>query len=198
LPMVLENSRLSGLMKENVRDLYDELKWLDERLEKMNQRITQVFEQNEVCKKLEKIPGVGKLGATMLATTLGDGKTFKNGRHFSAFSGLVPKQCSSGGKEKLLGISKRGNVYLRTLLIHGARAVVTYAARKKDKDSVWLHNLARRAGVNKATVAWANKIARRAWAMVYYGTDYQPGHMPKIIKLSSKTVTSRQQCCLQQ
>jgi transposase len=191
LPVVLENSGLSGLMKENVRDLYDELKWLDERVEKMNQRITQVFEQNEVCKKLAQIPGVGKLGATMLATTLGDGKAFKNGRHFSAFSGLVPKQCSSGGREKLLGISKRGDAYLRTLLIHGARAVVTYAGRKKDKDNVWLNNLVKRVGVNKPTVAWANKIGRRAWAMVYYGTEYQPGHMPKTIKLRSTNVAPR-------
>jgi transposase len=158
----------------------------------MDHRINEIFSANEMCVKLEKIPGVGKLGATMLVSVLGDGKAFKNGRHFAAFSGLVPKQSSSGGKEKLLGISKRGDTYMRKLLVHGARAVLRYTATKKDKESIWLQNLARRAGINKATVALANKIARQAWAMVFYKTDYQSGHMPKIAKLKSSSIATNQ------
>lgn len=185
LPKILENNNLSGLMKENICDLYEELKSLDEKIKKTDGRIEKIFKQNDTCKRLEEIPGIGKLGATMLFAIIGKGNAFKNGRHFAAFSGLVPRQSSSGGKARLLGISKRGDVYMRKLLIHGARAVVRHATAKRDKDSCWIQRLVKRAGVNKTSVALANKIARRAWAMVYYGADYQPGHIPNLTKTRS-------------
>jgi len=108
-----------------------------------------------------------------MASALGDGTAFKNGRQVAAWLGLVPKQHSTGGKTVLLGISKRGDRYLRTLLIHGARSVVRYADNKDDRLSRWVVRIKTEKGFNVATVALANKLARIAWAMLYRGTDYR-------------------------
>ena len=178
LPKIVESDELSASMKENVLELYKELNYLNSKIAFYDEKIEAIFKQNEACLRLEKMPGIGKLTATMLVAIIGNGSTFKNGRHFAAFSGLVPRQCSSGGKERLLGISKRGDTYLRKLLIHGARAVLRHVNKKKDKESLWLQTLAKRAGMNRAAVALANKMARRAWAMIHYGTEYQRGHVP--------------------
>lgn len=149
---------------------------LDKKIAFYDERIEALFNSNEACKRLETIPGIGKLGATILASVLGNGSAFKNGRHFAAFLGLVPKQHSSGGKERLLGISKGGDTYIRTLLIHGARAVILWAGKKTDKLSMWVKNLVLRRGKNKAAVALANKIARIAWAVIYANTDYDTNY----------------------
>jgi transposase len=147
---------------------------LDEEVAFYDKKIKALVKGNEICKKLMKIPGVGELGATILAAVLGNGASFKNGRHFSAFLGIVPKQHSSGGKDRFLGISKGGDTYIRTLLIHGGRAVVRCIDNKTDRQSMWLKKLVARGNKNKAAVALANKIARTAWALVSSGTEYEP------------------------
>ena len=173
-------ANMSALILHCLIDLYEHFKHLDEKIEAFNQKIGVLFKSDETCKRLEKIPGVGILGATILAAVLGNGSAFKNGRHFAAFLGLVPKQHSSGGKDRLLGISKGGDTYIRTLLIHGARSVLIRVDKKTDNQSRWLKNLALRRGNNKTAVAWANKMARMAWALVYKNAEYDSNYKPKI------------------
>jgi transposase len=155
---------------------------LDKQIAIYDKKIENIFSSSVACKRLEKIPGIGVLGATVLASTLGSGSSFKNGRHFAAFLGLVPRQHSSGGKERLLGISKGGDTYTRTLLIHGSRAVVVWVNKKTDPQSMWLKDLIVRRGKNRAAVALANKIARTALALVHENVEYDPNHKPKIFK----------------
>jgi transposase len=145
-----------------------------------------IFQNCESSKKIENIPGIGVLGATLLASMLKSGSSFKNGRSFAAFLGLTPKQHSSGGKECLLGIDKKGDTYARTLLIHGARSVLMRVDKKTDNRSVWLKKLLIRKNKNVAAVALANKIARTAWALVHEDTEYNPNHKV-IIRCQSKT-----------
>ncbi len=123
------------------------------------------------------MPGIGPITASALVATVGDAKSFNSGRQLSAWMGLVPKQNSSGGKTNLLGISKRGDTYLRTLLIHGARSAILAAQRKVEqgRDS-WLHGLLQRRNHNVAAVALANKNARVVWALLAHGQEFRPGH----------------------
>lgn len=136
--------------------------------------------------RLEKIPGVGVLTATALVAALGDGKSFRNGRQFAAWLGLVPRQASSGGKERLLGISKRGDGYLRTLLIHGARAVIHHVRRRLKAGRAgghpWVEQLLTRCHVNEVAVALANKMARVAWTLTFRKEDYRSsGNSPEVV-----------------
>lgn len=124
--------------------------------------------------QLEQVRGVGPLIATAIIASIGDAKAFKNGRQFAAWLGLVPRQHSSGGKPRLLGITKRGDKYLRMLLVHGARAVVTQTARRDDPFSRWINALRKRRGMNVTVVAVANKTARVIWAMLAKDEDYRP------------------------
>jgi transposase len=126
--------------------------------------------------RLEAIPGIGPLTASALVASIGDAKTFKNGRQLAAWLGLVPRQVSSGGKDRLLGISKRGDTYLRTLLIHGARSVLLRWKRNGNQSKGWLSSLVQRRNPNIATVALANKNARIVWALLAHDQDYQAGH----------------------
>ena len=126
-----------------------------------------------MCQQISKIEGVGPITATAIVATIGDPKTFKNGRHFAAFLGLVPKQSSSGGKERLLGISKRGNIYVRSLLIHGGRSVVRVVDKKDDSRSRWIKKLKERKCTNKVAVAVANKNARIIWALLSKNEQYR-------------------------
>jgi len=186
LPTILENNEynLNSDMLMNTRLLYDNFVFLDKTIEKYNTMIEKLFENNEVCGRLEKIPGIGKIGATILAAALGNGSAFKNGRHFAAFLGLVPKQHSSGNKERLLGISKVGDTYIRTILVHGARSVSLYADKKTDNQSAWLKNLKARSGNNIAAVAMANRMARTAWALVAKNVEYKVNYKPAITNQS--------------
>jgi transposase len=127
---------------------------------------------------LAQIPGIGPLIATALLAAIGDIQDFTNGRQLAAWLGLVPKQSSTGGKTKLLGISKRGDTYLRTLLIHGARSALTAAQRSVKPDTPWVTKLAERRHPNIAAVALANKNARIAFALLAHDRDYQPGYSP--------------------
>lgn len=167
-----------------VKILHDGFQQLDKKIVVCDERIGIIFKSNKTCERLAKIPGIGEKGATILASTLGNGSSFKNGRHFAAFLGLVPKQHSSGGKERLLGISKGGNTYMRTILIHGARAVLRWSEKKTDMQSMWIKSLVARRGNNKAAVALANKIARTAWALVHENAEYSPNYKPKLLKVA--------------
>lgn len=175
LPEILEDAEneLTFIAREVCAELYEELLILENRIKLYNNKIQIIFKENPLCQKLEKIEGVGILTATAILMVLSDPTLFKNGRHFAAFLGLVPKQHSSGGKQKLLGISKRGDSYLRQLLVHGARSALLAANKKTDSKSVWLQQLKMRAGANRTAVALANKNARIIWALVANDTFYQ-------------------------
>jgi transposase len=173
---------MGGLILGCLMELHERFNGLDQKIAAYDKKIEVLFKNNEACQRLEKIPGIGILGATILASILGNGAAFKNGRHFAAFLGLTPKQHSSGGKERILGISKGGDVYIRTLLIHGARSVLLHVNNKDDKQSTWLKNLTVRAGYNKTAVALANKIARIAWAIIKEGGNYNANYKPIFLK----------------
>ncbi len=168
IPNILEDAEneLTCIAREICSELYEELFSLEKRIAVYDKKIEKIYRENEVCKKLSKIEGVGPVIATAILTVLSDPKLFKNGRHFAAFLGLVPRQHSSGGKQRLLGISKRGDVYLRKLLIHGARSALLRIDKKTDRRSEWLKQLKIRRGNNRTSVALANKNARVIWAMV--------------------------------
>ena len=176
LPWILEDgdNGLTPCARESFADLLDELRVLDEQLERCERRIEAVNQDNEVCRRLDEILGIGAITASATYAAAGDGKDFVNGRHFSAWLGLVPGQHSSGGKATLLGISKRGNAYLRTLFIHGARAVLRHSTQKEDPFSRWAQAVLERRGHNRACVAVANKMARIAWVVMAKGERYRP------------------------
>lgn len=153
--------------------LYEEFTDIERRLKDCDTQVLTETKNNVICQRLETILGIGPVPATAFYAAAGDGKDFSNGRHFSAWCGLVPKQHSSGGKDNLLGISKRGNAYLRTLFIHGARAVLQHSCHKQDKFSSWAIQLAERRGFNRACVAVANKLARMAWVIAAREEEYR-------------------------
>ena len=175
LPMVLEDAEngLTATAREWLHALAEELQALDQRIAATDQQIERVFEADEACQRLAQLPGIGPLTATALVAAVGDATEFTNGRQFAAWLGLVPRQHSTGGKTTLLGMTKRGNCYLRTLLIHGARAVLRVVDRKTDTRSRWLQGVKARRGMNCASVAQANKTARVAWALLAKGDRYR-------------------------
>ena len=146
---------------------------MDKQVATYDENIQAVHRASVVSRILAEIPGIGPLIATALLAAIGDGKAFSSARQVAAWLGLVPRQNSSGGKSPLLGISKRGDVYLRTLLIHGARSVVKAAAKKDDAQSRWINDLVKRRNANIAAVAVANKNARVAWAMLTKLVHYE-------------------------
>jgi transposase len=151
-----------------------ELVELDRRIASCDRRIQELYRSSEPCRKLGEIEGIGPVTATALVAAVGDPSCFKNGRQFAAWLGLVPKQQSSGGRNRLFGISKRGDRYLRTLMIHGARTALGKAEGKQDPRSRWLASLRQRRHPNIAAVALANKNARIAWAMLAGNVSYEP------------------------
>lgn len=167
----LENE-LTDLAREAIRELHDLLMDLDLRIASFDKKIDRVFRQNEACQRIAKIKGVGPKTATAVVAAVGDGSEFRNGRHLAAWLGLVPRQHSSGDRRVLLGISKRGSQQLRTLLVHGGRAVVRTAPKKTDPINKWVNQLRERRGYNRAAVAVANKNARIIWAVLRTGEAY--------------------------
>lgn len=147
-------------------ELFQEFHALETRIALAETYIKSFMKQSPLCKKIATVAGIGPITATAIVAAVGEAKEFKNGRHLAAWLGLVPKQYSSGGKSCLRGISKRGNTYLRTLLIQGARAVLIYVAGKSDARSRWLQELILRRGYNRAAVALANKNARIVQALL--------------------------------
>lgn len=175
IPQILEDATngLSARMRAVVAELYDLLVSLDARIAFFDKEIEAVFRDNEACQRLSRIKGVGPKTATAVVAAIGDGSAFKNGRHFAAWLGLVPRQCSSGDRRVMMNITKRGDQHLRTMLVHGARAVLRTSANKQDHISTWVNQLKERRGFNKATVAVANKNARIIWAVLHQGTEYR-------------------------
>ena len=176
IPQWLEDADngLTHHFRSLLHGVWADLVALDERMAELDQAIKQLANSNEVTRRLQQLRGVGPMVATALVATVGDGGQYHQGRQMAASLGLTPRQCSSGDKHRLFGISKRGDVYLRTLLIHGARAVVSQAKHKDDRLSRWVTGIAQRRHPNVAAVALANKTARMAWAMLRNETDYDP------------------------
>ena len=153
--------------------MWQEWKQLEIEIATASDEIERIASEDAACRRLRQIPGVGPLVSTATVAAIGNGAAFRKGREFAAWLGLVPRQHSTGGKTKLYGISKRGNIYLRRMFIHGARAVLLRV--KYDTGfGHWVHQLAARAPRNKVVVAIANKLARIAWAVLFRGEDYQP------------------------
>jgi len=169
-----ELSVISTTLRQVLRLLYEQLVLLDNSIDCYNEQIKKQVSDNEICQRLQSIPGIGPLVASGYFNEVGSGCAYKRGRDVSASLGLVPRQHSTGGKDVLLGISKRGNGYLRCLLIQGAKAVVCRAKDKTDKLSLWINRLVAKRGHNKACVAYANKRARMAWAITVSGEEYSP------------------------
>lgn len=165
---------LGDMILELVRDVRNELNELDQRILSYTHRIRDLFRSNEMCQRIGKIEGIGPITATALVAAVGDRSCFKNGRQFAAWLGLVPKQRSSGGKSRLFGISKRGDRYLRTLMIHGARAVLAKTGGKTDPRSLWIERMRERRHPNVVAVAVANKNARIVWSLLSGDKAYQP------------------------
>ena len=175
LPLALEDAsnELTALSRRLFASLHEELLSLEEKIAALDEQIVAVHRASEPCQRIAAVEGIGPLTATALVAAISDGKAFKNGRQFAAWLGLVPKQHSSGGKARLLGISKRGDTYLRTLLIHGARSVVYRASRKTDQRSLWIAEKQRKLGTSKACVAVANKNARIVWSLIAHEVPYR-------------------------
>jgi transposase len=157
-----------------VRDLLDEIHRLDDRVTTYDAHIKMMARAEDRCTRLAEIPGIGPTTATALVASIGNGHDFSNGRQLAAWLGLVPGQYSSGGKYRLGRITKAGDSYLRTLLILGARAVLSSAASKQDRISRWALAVQERRGYWKAVVALAAKNARMAWAMLAKGEGFKP------------------------
>lgn len=175
LPEILEDAEngLTIQLRRLLRGLEEDLIQLDGRVHEMDKEIQRQGMENKAAQQLQQIPGIGPITATALVSAIGNGTQFRRGKDMAASLGLVPRQHSSGGKDRLLGISKRGNAYLRTLLIHGARAVLQATKNKDDPRSRWLKALSKRRNKNIAAVALANKNARIAWALLIKEQDYK-------------------------
>jgi len=178
VPELLDNAGddVPGAFRELMQRMLDHLKDLDQQVGELEKQIRIWHRSNALSCKLEKVPGIGPITATALVASIGDAKQFANGRQLAAWLGLVPRQHSTGGKANLLGISKRGDCYLRTLLIHGARAVILAAERKLTTQG-WLVRLLARRHKNVAAVALANKTARIVWALLAHEREFRSDYV---------------------
>lgn len=180
---ILDSNQLSEMDKITFTDLLNEIREIFKRVDQLEIRLKEVSKNDESYNRLVEIPGIGLITATALIAAIGNAANFNNGRQLAAWLGLVPRQYSTGGKEKLLGISKRGDVYLRTLLIHGARAVFNIRTGRREKKegkiveeskfTKWITNLAERRGYNTSIVAVANKLARVVYAILKGDNEYK-------------------------
>src|SRR2546427_2089154 len=169
-----EQDKLTPLSQEMLWKLIDECAALEKPLAYDQEKLEALATTHPACQRLMTIPGIGPFRATALVAAVSDASAFKNGRQFAAWLGLVPRQHSTGGKERLLGISKRGDSSLRKLLIHGARATLRWVGRKTDRRSQWMRQLVERRGNNRTAVAIANKNARIVWALLTSHQAYEP------------------------
>ena len=170
----LEALRLPSSLVELLREVDMQWQQLQARIADANRRIQAHANADEACMRLRAIIGIGPITASALVASIGDAKNFDSGRQVAAWLGLVPRQHSSGGKSNLLGMSKRGDTYLRTLLIHGARSVI-YRAGQRTESCQWINNVVNRRNKNVAAVALANKNARIVWALLAHDRHYQAG-----------------------
>lgn len=167
------HERLPAVLIDTLREQWGMLSKLDKQIAEIERRLLAWLKQDKACKTIAEIPGVGLLTATAAVATMGNAKSFKSGREFAAWLGLAPGQSGTGGKVRLLGISKRGDTYLRTLLIHGARAVLTHA----KEPGPWVEQISKRRPANVVTVALANKMARTIWALLAHDRQYERSYV---------------------
>jgi len=181
VPELIEDAsnELTGSFRVLIQRLLEHLKELDRQVRELEVEIKAWHRTNAASSKLETIPGIGPITASALVASIGDARNFDNGRQVAAWLGLVPRQHSSGGKPMLLGMSKRGDTYLRTLLIHGARAVIAHS-KHKTKIVSWLHKLIQRRNPNVAAVALANKNARIVWALLAHDREFRANYKPVV------------------
>ncbi len=179
VPELIEDAsnELTGSFRLLIDRLMDRLKEIDKQVKELELLIRSWHRASDASRKLEKVPGIGPITASALVATIGDAKNFDSGRQVAAWLGLVPRQHSSGGKANLQGISKRGDIYLRTLLVQGARSVILSAAKKLDATS-WLHKVMERRNTNVAAIALANKNARTVWALLAHDREFRPDYSP--------------------
>jgi transposase len=168
-----DQAKLTTLSTEVFWHLYDEFLAVEKRLAYSDEKLAAIGQAHPECQRLQTIPGIGPVSATALIAAIGDVTQFKNGRQLAAWLGLVPREHSTGGKPRLLGMSKRGDVYLRKLLVHGARATLCWIETKHDERSQWRKALIARRGKNRAAVALANKNARIVWALLAHHQAYR-------------------------
>lgn len=182
VPALIEDTahELPGTFRLLIDRLLEHLKLLDQQVDEIEAQIKAWHRSNELSQRLEQIPGIGPMTATAMVATVGDARHFRSGRELAAWLGLVPRQHSSGGKPTLLGISKRGDVYLRTLLIHGARSLA-YNIGKKAEPNSWLYTLINRRNQNVAVVAQANKTARIVWAVLFHNRDFRSDYTKSLL-----------------
>jgi transposase len=175
IPQLIADPRtdITETTRDIIETLFAFLLQMNEKIKIFDDKITAIFRASSSCQRIAKISGVGPKTATAMVAAVGDASDFKNGRHMAAWMGLVPRQYSSGDKQTLMGISKRGSQSLRTLLVHGGRAVVRTASKKSDPRSQWVNQLRERRGYNRAAVAVANKNARIIWALLRHGDAYR-------------------------
>jgi transposase len=177
---ILENAEadLTPLMRNLIDMLWGEWKTVEQQIQTLNDELERISAADPGCTRIRQIPGIGPVVATAIVAAIGNGAAFRKGREFAAWLGIVPRQYSTGGKARLLNISKRGNVYLRKILIHGARAAVLRIKRDRIPIGAWLDRLDARAHKNVVVVAMANKLARIAWAVLSSGNEYRPAAVP--------------------
>jgi transposase len=175
IPSVLENveENLTPRMRSLIAMMWNEWKGLELQITELNDEVERIASSDAACQRLRQIPGIGPLVATAIVASIGNGSAFHKGREFAAWMGLVPRQHSTGGKARLYGVTKRGNRYLRMILVHGARAVVLRSKRERIPMGSWLTSLEARAPRNVLIIAMANKLARIAWAVLSTGQDYR-------------------------
>jgi transposase len=167
--------RLPPVLLDTLREQWARVGQLDEQIAEIERRLRAWHKEDQASRRIAQIPGVGLLTATAAVAAMGDPKSFKCGREFAAWLGLVPRHTGSGGRIRMLGISKRGDTYLRTLLIHGARSVIAHSKQPNE----WVTNLIRRRPTNVAVVALANKMARTIWALLAHGREFQKGYVSR-------------------
>ena len=178
VPAIVEDGELDlpPMFRDLLCQLHVYLRQLDEQVEAIEKPLKVWHRDNDDSQRIAQIPGIGWLTATALVASIGDAKSFANGRQLAAWLGLVPRQHSSGGKPRLLGISKRGDAYLRTLMIHGARAAVRVVDRDRSPTGQWIRDVSKRRPKNVVVVARANKHARIVWALLAHGRDYDASY----------------------
>jgi transposase len=171
---------LSEIMREELRRFQEELSTVDQRIKDYDKKIERLTAEDDRSKRIMSLPGIGPVTAAAIVSSIGNANDFQNARQLAAWVGLTPRQHSTGGKQRILGISKAGNRSLRTLLIHGGRAVLMNAGKKKDSRSKWAVELKARVGMNKAAVAMAHKNIRTVYALLKHGGEYDENFKPNL------------------
>lgn len=173
LPSVLEEAEITPSIRQLLAELREEWAELEEKIERVDQKMRAIVKESIACQNLLTVPGVGAVTATALVASIGNGAAFEKGRSFAAWLGLVPRQYSTGGKPRLLGISKRGHPYLRKLFVLGAQSMMMHMSKSRQPYAEWVTQLAKRAHRNVVVIALANKIARIAWAVLNKQTPFR-------------------------